>query len=533
MKKVFIFLFLVSFLHAAWKLETQVDSWDQAKSYTEGEVVEYNGGVYVASQKTVHPAIAPTTIGWWIKTVFKVSGGGDEVASSSKGPETPTPKEKEKAAKAESVPVPINKNYKPISGLKEVSPLGMKKIMAYFVNYAIYDRKHTLQDDVARYIDNIDYLIYAFAIPDASQETLDFFRWSGSVKTDEEIEVFLNSHDLPARAGFNDPWGDFQKQFTATGDIKGNIGELIKLKKEHPSLKVILSVGGWTYRILFKRFAEEGKLDQLARSCVDILSHTTIDGKELTYDVFDGIDIDWEWAGGILTREEADAYVYLMEKLRQEIDKSGKDYLLLTALQAGPALYKGDTAIDFKRLHKVCNAINMMTYDFHGPWDKETGFNAPLDGKDASDVLCDTAAVDGFLKAGVPANKLLLGVPFYGRNYAGVPATNNGLYQTFSGPGPGKYEPGSVYYCDIKKEFLSNETTGKAGYNYYWSDTQKVPWLYNPAQKIFLSYDNPRSLVLKTKFAKDKGLAGIMYWETCGDTADGELVKIIRKELGK
>jgi len=156
-----------------------------------------------------------------------------------------------------------------------------------------------------------------------------------------------------------------------------------------------------------------------------------------------------------------------------------------------------------------------MAYDFHGTWDATTNFNAPLfrSARDPSDASLNVdAAVQTYLSSGVSAEKLVLGVPFYGKGWAGVADIDNGLYQSAQGAAPGTYEPGSFDFKDLQKRYLP-------AWQSYWSEDAHVPWLYDPSSQVFISYDDERSLEAKAGYARDQGLAGVMIWEISqGDT---------------
>ncbi|KAI7248939.1 hypothetical protein KC345_g11799, partial [Hortaea werneckii] len=160
-------------------------------------------------------------------------------------------------------------------------------------------------------------------------------------------------------------------------------------------------------------------------------------------------------------------------------------------------------------------------YDFNGSWNTTTGHNAPLyyDPAAASSGLTEPAnynidkAVTSYLSAGVPAGKLVLGMPFYGRGWGGAPGTGNGQYQVSAGiSSTGTWEKGSYDFNDLEANYIN-----KNGYTRYWNNTSKVPYLYNPATQTYISYDDVESFGYKTSYLKSKGLAGAMFWETSGD----------------
>ena len=157
---------------------------------------------------------------------------------------------------------------------------------------------------------------------------------------------------------------------------------------------------------------------------------------------------------------------------------------------------------------KYVDTVNLMAYDYYEPGDdKTTGNHAPLftDPADPKAISADRS-VREYEKAGVPARKLVLGVPFYGHVWGQVQATNHGLFQ------PGQPVP-NVYanYAAIVSTMLGQ------GYSRYWDASASVPYLYNPEMQIFVSYEDPESLALKCKYVKEQHLKGIMFWDYAGD----------------
>jgi chitinase len=256
---------------------------------------------------------------------------------------------------------------------------------------------------------------------------------------------------------------------------------------------------------------------------------------------FDGIDIDWEYpVGGGLpenkTRpEDKHNYTLLLQALRGALDSeeaaSGKKYDLSIAAPAGPGIMAN---IELDKAASALSWINLMAYDFHGGWDQATNFNAALHAS-SKDPSVDpeikakfnvAAAVDGYLAAGVPADKLVLGTPAYGRGFAGVPDKDHGLFQSFAGMPQGTYEAGMFDYHDIKANYLPKMTR-------YWSDEAQVPWLYSPETGVMISYDDPESIQKKADLVVQKQLGGAMMWELSGDSETHELVTVLHDSLGK
>lgn len=316
-----------------------------------------------------------------------------------------------------------------------------------------------------------------------------------------------------------DPVADVERLFTAeesindradkpSEDFHGNFNQLLEMKKKYPQIKVLISIGGWSWSSNFSNAAmDEESRQRFASSCINLYL-------EQYAGVFDGLDIDWEYpvSGGLVegSPEDKSNFTLLLQEVRQQLDeqgkKNGRNYLLTIAAPVGPGSIRN---LDLPGIARHVDWINLMTYDFHGTWDATTNFNAPLyrsDNDPADASLNVDAAVQTYLAEGVPAEKLVLGVPFYGRGWSGVADVDNGLYQPAQGAAPGTHEAGAYEYTDLRDNYLTN-------WQSLWSDSAFVPWLYDPASRVFISYDDSRSLAAKAGYAKDNGLAGVMIWE--------------------
>lgn len=177
--------------------------------------------------------------------------------------------------------------------------------------------------------------------------------------------------------------------------------------------------------------------------------------------------------------------------------------------------------IELDRIHSYLDWIDLMTYDFHNSLTPTTGHHAALShsATSAADERSVERAVDQFLAAGVPAAKLVVGVPFYGRAFADVRDRNHGLDQLY-----GRYE-GDHPWPQLVDGFI-----GKNGYVRYWDAQAQVPYLWNAQTRTFVSYEDPQSLALKAAFVKAHHLGGIMYWEQSQDP-DGQLLGAISDAL--
>lgn len=280
-----------------------------------------------------------------------------------------------------------------------------------------------------------------------------------------------------------------------------NLQCLTALRKRNPDLKIVLSLGGWDGSGGFSDAASTAqRRETFAQSCLDLL---------LAHDL-DGIDLDWEYpvSGGSGTHRPQDKqnFTLLLKALRQKLDQrgqqDGKRYCLSIA-GAFSSSYLGN--IEPQAVAEIVDHVFLMTYDFHGPWESSTDFNAPLYAGSGGGV---DAAISAWLKQGVSAKKLVLGMPMYGYIYQGV--NSGGLNSGYSS---GK----SISYDTIKREYLSN-----AAYQQLRHAQAEVPYLVGNG--IFLTYDDETSIAAKASLAKERGLGGFGFWELSQDRS-GDLLK--------
>jgi chitinase len=314
-----------------------------------------------------------------------------------------------------------------------------------------------------------------------------------------------------------DSWADVEKPFpgdSTTQPIKGNFNQLIKLKQQYPHLKTLISIGGWTWSDRFSDVA----LTEQSRT---IFANSAV--QFMTKYGFDGIDIDWEYpvsggeTGNIERPEDKQNFTLLLKALREALNvqssKDGKQYLLSIAAGAGKT-HAGN--LELNSIHQYVDYIQLMTYDIHGSWDSITGFNAPLYRDPGSRFSWDWSVNDAvltYINGGVPAQKLIMGLPLYGRAYNQVTNIDNGLYQSYSGGGS------AIGYGELLSKYI-----GLNGYTRFWDGDSKVPWLFNGSQ--FISYDDEESIGYKTSYIKSMRLGGAMMWELSNDPNKKLLTKI-------
>jgi GH18 family chitinase len=306
--------------------------------------------------------------------------------------------------------------------------------------------------------------------------------------------------------------------------LGGNFEQLRVLKDRHPHLKVLVAVGGWTRSANFsdaalttdsrRRFAESGITSFIRR----------------WPGLFDGFDIDWEYPvfGGarenVNRPEDRENFTLLLAELRRQLDaegaRDGRQYLLTAATAAGPRLIR---SLELDRIASILDWINVMTYDYHSG-SAIAHFNAPLRPatNDPTPFYNVDSTVAIYRRGGVPPEKIVLGVPFYGRAYGGVRGSNGGLFQPATPP-PREWASGLDY-----RQLASRNLTSQ-GFTRYWHPDAGVPWLHNDSLGVFITYDDAESIALKADYVRKHGLGGVMIWEIGGD--DGTLLRVIHDRL--
>ena len=330
--------------------------------------------------------------------------------------------------------------------------------------------------------------------------------------------------ELPAR--------ELTHIFYAFGDVRddghagvanpgSNFDELALLKTRNPHLKLAISIGGWTGSGRFSNVALTDSSRRLfAQSAIDLFIRQRPG-------LFDGIDIDWEFpvAGGMQGNVERpvdrENFTLLLGELRRLLDAEGlKDHRHYELTIAASARPQEIANLEISRIAPLLDFINVMTYDYHsGPG--ITNFNAPLYAAkgDPTPGLNVDASMRAFLDAGVPSDKLLVGVPFYAHGYGAVPNINDGLFQSGTGT-PAGWRP-----MDGDWRVLSQSRLRDPKYVRHWEANAQVPWLYDSTTRTWVSYDDPQSVAAKARYVREHSLGGVVIWELGGD--DGALMRAI------
>ena len=293
-----------------------------------------------------------------------------------------------------------------------------------------------------------------------------------------------------------------------------NFKKLTALKKNHTNLKLLISIGGWDGSARFSDMAlTDATRKAFAQSCVAFIKKYG----------FDGVDIDWEYpvSGGAAGRaEDKNNFTLLMRAIRSALNTQaaadGNYYYLTFAGGASPDFIRN---VQLTQLAACVDYAIDMTYDLHGPWDSYSDLNAPLytpaEASPQYSISVDSS-VRAWLGVGFPANKLVMGVPFYGYLYSGVSADNNGLYSRFA-------SAKSIGYDSVVANYLS-----KGSLTYLFPNGAQVPALFGG--NTFISFDDSASIARKAQYASSRGLRGLSAWELSYDRS-GTLLSSVYDSL--
>jgi chitinase len=340
-----------------------------------------------------------------------------------------------------------------------------------------------------------------------------------------------------------DPWADWGTAFTAElsvdgvadvagQPISGNFNQILELKKKHPKLRALISLGGWT---LSKYFSDAALTPEsrtkLVTSCVDLFLKGNLPGlpEGAGKDVFDGIDLDWEWpaspgnTGNIVRPEDKQNFTALVHEFRKQLNKYGKQrkkyYELSAFVPASPTFI--DNGFEVKKLMRDFDFVTVQGYDFHGSWERrnnqQSALRVPAGAPDDPDFSVEIA-INKYLSLGAPRRKLVLGVPFYGQGWTGSTGGGNGLFAPNTGGAPSKFATGTADYKELK-------LLPAQGFKVYRDVRNGHAWLFDGT--TFWTYDDPAVMLQKALYIRHKGLGGAMMWSLDGDDEKASLSKTI------
>lgn len=333
-----------------------------------------------------------------------------------------------------------------------------------------------------------------------------------------------------------DSWADFQTPYLPTitgpytGPLYGNFAALQQLKQLHPDLKVLISLAGASG--FSAAAATDAGRQAFVASCIDLFIKGNVAAGVSAAGVFDGIDVDWEFPAASDTTN----VTLLMREFRKQLNALGRanhQHYLLTMF--GPAGQQNFSNIELAKVGRTLDFYNVQGYDFHGTWETTTNHASPLfdsrQDPDATENFYIDYTIRAYLEAGVPARKLVMGIPLYARGWTGVPGTNHGLYQTSTGPAP--FAPADYLQTPGVETYLTISSATSQGYQRYFDRRRLAAWLYNPTTQTFWTYDDPTTVQLKTIYINHAGLGGAFVWAVKDDDANATLIKTMAAGLAR
>ncbi len=412
------------------------------------------------------------------------------------------------------------------ASLLEIGRAQTKQVVAYYPEWGVEHQRpyYVKQIETSGSADKLAVLIYAFSEPGPDS--------TGAIgpnfKNAFEAYQQVYSSDMSIDGVADD----------STQPLRGQFNQLRKLKLRHPKLKILISIGGWTGSGYFSdAFLTEQSRERFADAIIDryILGNLPIangaGGKGVAANIFDGIDIDWEYPlnGGAdgnhhdsSDNDNLSAFYVLVRQKLDSVSTNGLSVdrkLLITAAVPASKHYAKNYNITADQ--KYLDWYNLMTYDFVGEWSPSTNHHTNLltSAKDTSETpqSFDNSVRHFIDSLRVDSKKIVPGAAFYGHGWKNVDSMNAGLYQPAGGGASSDVESDSRDYS-----YWSSLLT--KGYEFHWDTLAMAPWLFSPQEKIFWTYDDAKSIALKSRYVDAYHLGGIMCWEISGDDSVGTLI---------
>ncbi|MEO3782502.1 glycoside hydrolase family 18 protein [Actinocorallia sp. B10E7] len=398
--------------------------------------------------------------------------------------------------------------------------------VGYFPRWASYQRKFHVKNLVTSgAAGNLTTVQYAFAELDSKGRCFVTTEPGSGSAHDDYVRPYKAEASVDGVAD------------AADAPLRGHFGQLQRLKKQYPDLKISLAIGGWTGSKYFSNGAlTAASRKAMVESCLDLFIRGdlpkvgTAGGRGAAAGLFDGIDIDWEWPSSpgyndnVHRPEDKRNLTLLLAEFRRGLDAQGeadgKRYGLTMFMPAAPNDVKN---LEVEKIHRYLDYGNLQGYDLHGQWEERANHQSNLydvaDDPGTPGRFSVDSALNAYLGAGWPASKMTLGIPMYGRGWKGVPAKNRGLWQAGTGGARGAHEVGLEDY----KLLVRRKGT------VYRDDRAGAVWKYDG--DTWWSYDDPELVEVKAAYIRKKKLRGGMFWSLDGDDDRASLSTALFKSL--
>jgi chitinase len=336
---------------------------------------------------------------------------------------------------------------------------------------------------------------------------------SGSAPLLDQLN-YAQGFIVNARCAVADPNADLNLTYSAINSVdgkpdrpgsllRGSFHQLQMLKKRYPQMKILISLEGKA--LSFAEAAQPANRVAFVSSCINMFVRGHFAPGVHAPGIFTGFDLDWEYP----QPEDAPNYLALLQEFRKQLNATRSGLRLTIAAGPSPRMYHD---VDFAAVANIVDMVGLMNYDYVGPWHKETGFHAPLYSEHSGNA---DRTVREYEDAGVPPEKLLLGIPFYGYSWNSVGSENHGLFQ-----------PGEPVHQDRPYRYIQ---TLIASSTVYRDAAAQAPWLYDG--DTFWTYEDPVSARFKGEYAQQHDLRGVMVWELGEDSSDAQLLKAVSAGL--
>ena len=400
-----------------------------------------------------------------------------------------------------------------------------RKIVGYFPEWAYSSEAQGYFNATDLQWDSITHIQYSFAMVDPSTNKITLGDKHAAIEEDF--------------AGYDLSYKGKKVELDPSLPYKGHFNVLQTMKKSYPDVDLLISVGGWAgSRGFYTMLDTDAGINTFADSCVDFIRQYG----------FDGVDIDFEYPSATSQSGNPDdfdlseprrsklneRYNILIKTLREKIDEAakadGKDYLLTAAVTASPWVLGG---VSDNSYAKYLDFLSVMSYDYHGGWNEYVehlaGIYPNAEDRETVSQIMPTLCMDWayrYYRGVLPSEKILMGIPYYTRGWENVQGGTNGLHGTSKTPASGKYniwgddldgdgnlEPAGANPLWHVLNLMENDPNLKV----YWDDVSKVPYVWQNNEKVFLSFENEKSIDARLDYIKDKNLGGALIWVMNGD----------------